>query len=126
MTRRGGKGGSDPLLNNAAWRGPIRDYWIRAALPCARCHGPIQYGAPMHYPGTKRVNPWSLVVGHVVGRDKARRLGWSDAQINAISNTQPECKACSDSSGARYGNRLRGAMLSVVRQRPATDTSRDW
>jgi hypothetical protein len=124
--RRTNKGGADSLLSSRSWTGPIRDYHIGQRKPCARCGGQIDYGAPRILPGTNRVNPRSLVVGHKVGRHEARKLGWTDAQINSLENTQAECAHCSDSSGARYGNALRGAPLQVVRTRPALDSSRDW
>lgn len=122
MPRRASKG-SDPRLTTTHWRVTIRRHWIRQALPCARCGGPIHYGAPRYLPGTRRVNPRSLVVGHIIGRDQADRLGWSDAQINALSNTQPECAHCSDRSGAIYGNRKRGHIAKV---RAVLKTTRAW
>jgi hypothetical protein len=126
VPRRASKG-TDPLLTTKAWRVDIRQHWIRLGLPCARCGGAIEYGAPRYLAGTRRVNPRSLVVGHIVGRDQAKRMGWTDAQINALSNTQPECARCSDSSGARYGNRKRGQVRAVLkRARVELDTSRAW
>jgi ribosomal protein S27AE len=113
VARRASKG-SDPLLTTKAWRVDIRQHHIRLGLPCARCGGVIAYGAPRYYPGTRRVNPRSLVVGHIVGRDRAKRMGWTDAQINALSNTQSECARCSDSSGARYGNHKRGRAMRML------------
>lgn len=120
MSRRASKG-TDPLLTTHEWRRVIRRYWLRQRDPCARCGGLIDYEAGRFWPGTKRVNPASLAVGHVIGRDQARRLGWTDEQINALSNTQPEHARCSDRSGARYGNRKR----AVIRSR-RLDTSRAW
>lgn len=117
--RRASKG-SDPLLTTTAWRTTIRQHHIRAGAPCARCGGTIDYSAPRYLPGTRRVNPISLAVGHVVGRDQARRLGWTDQQINALANTQPEHARCSDSSGAKYGNAKRGRMRQVLK------TTRAW
>lgn len=126
MTRRRSKG-TDPLLTSKEWRGPIRQHWIRAALPCARCGEQIQYGARRYIPGTRKVNPRSLVVGHIVGRHEGKIRGWTDAQINSLENTQPECARCSDRSGAVYGNRLRGPGLHVVGTVvPQVDNSREW
>jgi hypothetical protein len=119
--RRASKG-SDPLLTTTEWRVTIRQHWIRQGLPCARCGGAIQYGAPRYLPGTRRVNPRSLAVGHIVGRDQATRLGWTDQQINAVSNTQPEHARCSDRSGAVYGNRKRRVRKGALN----LDTSRAW
>ena len=121
--RRASKG-TDPLLTTTEWRVTIRQHHIRAGLPCARCGGVIQYGAPRYYPGTRRVNRRSLVVGHIVGRDQAKRLGWSDEQINALSNTQAEHAVCSDRSGAAYLNAKRGRR--VTRSRAKLVTTRPW
>lgn len=94
------RGTGDPLLKGADWDS-VKRYWRRQRLPCARCAHPIDYDGPR--------GPRSLDVGHVVGRDEARTLGWTRKQINAISNTQPECRTCSRSSGATYGNAKRHA-----------------
>jgi len=97
----------DRLVKGRAWA-RIRDYWIRRREPCARCGGWIDYDNP--------TRTWrSLDVGHIVERDAARTMGWTDAQINDIANTQPEHQRCSRVAGASYGNAKRGA---VVRRRP--------
>jgi hypothetical protein len=118
MPRRTNKG-ADPLLTTYAWRTTIRRHWKRERRPCARCGTAIDYDGPRYLPGTRRVNPASLAVGHIVGRDQAKQMGWTEAQINALSNTQPEHARCSDRSGAIYGNAKRGA-------RKRLDTSRVW
>jgi hypothetical protein len=118
MPRRASRG-TDPLLTTYAWRVTIRRHWLTVQGPCARCGKAISYHAPRYLPGTRRVNPASLVVGHIVGRDQAKRLGWTEAQINDVSNTQPEHSRCSDQSGARYVNAKRGARRRL-------DTSRVW
>ena len=127
--RRSSKG-TDPLLSSHQWTVTIRGYWQQRQGPCARCGHPIDYDAGRYYPGTRRVNPASLAVGHIVGRHQARRLGWTDAQINSLDNTQPEHARCSDRSGAQYGNRLRGARTGtgtrpVLMAEPLV-TSREW
>jgi hypothetical protein len=48
-------------------------------------------------------------------------MGWTEAQINHLSNTQPEHARCSDASGARYGNGLR-----TLTQSPFNITTDDW
>ena len=98
----------DPLLKGADWA-RVRAHWVRRREPCRRCGRQIDYtrGA---------TGDLALDVGHIVGRDEAKAMGWTRAQINALSNTQPECRRCSRSSGATYGNRKRG------RERP----SRRW
>ena len=107
---------TDPLLANHHWRTVIRKHWQQKRLPCARCGGPIDYDGPrfLFVRGKRKLNPRSLVVGHKTSRHQARRNGWTDAQINDLSNTQPECARCSASSGAKYGNRLRGRSRSAA------------
>lgn len=89
------RGTGDPLLKGKDWEA-VKAYWRSRRLPCARCGAPIDYG-----PGS---GPQSLDVGHIVPRDQAKAMGWTRAQINSVSNTQPECRTCSRSHGARYGN----------------------
>jgi hypothetical protein len=124
-------GKTDPLLSTAAWL-RIRAYWVALGLPCARCGLEIAYGAPRYFPGSRRVNGASLVVGHIVGRDQARLMGWSDEMINDVRNTQPEHQRCSCASGARYRNR-KGARASrpagfkvVLGESEPLRTSREW
>jgi hypothetical protein len=105
---RGPRTGNDPLLTNHHWRKVIRPHWQRLRLPCARCGGPIDYDGARYLVvnGKHRLNPRYLVVGHKVDRYLARRMGWTDLQINALSNTQPECQTCSNRSGAQLGQRV--------------------
>lgn len=112
---------SDPLLSTHAWRTTIRQHWIRLRLPCARCHRPIDYDGPRTMPNG-RLNRRYLIVGHIVDRYTARRKGWTDEQINALSNTQPECFDCSNRSGARLGQQV----SSIRRQVKILDRSRPW
>ena len=96
----------DPLLKGKDWEA-VKAHWRRVRWPCAKCGRGIDYDGP--------AGPRSLDVGHIVGRAEAKRLGWTRAQINHVSNTQAECRTCSRSTGARYGNQLRGqARLSPV------------
>ena len=90
----------DPLLKGPDWSA-VRAYWLATDDPCARCGGWID-----RTPGAR--GPRALDVGHIVSRDEARAMDWTRAEINALSNTQPECRRCSRSSGAAYGNRKRG------------------
>jgi hypothetical protein len=76
----------DPLLKRADWRAAIA-YWRASSAPCARCGGHIDRRS-------KTRGPDSLDVGHVVSRYEARRMGWTDEQINSLSNTQT--RACRD------------------------------
>ena len=105
------RGVGDPLLKGKDWEA-IKAYWRRQRRPCARCGGPIDYDGPR--------GPRSLDVGHVMSRDEAKRLGWARARINSISNTQPECRTCSRSSGASYGHAKRSAS------RPAPIEVDEW
>lgn len=114
MTRRPSKG-TDQSITSKHWRVTIRGHWQRQRLPCARCNRAIDYDAPRYLPGTRKVNQRTLVVGHIIGRHEARILGWSDEQINALQNTQPECAKCSNQSGARYGNKLRAKPSPRIR-----------
>lgn len=74
---------TEHVANRTYWRGEGK----RSGLACARCHGAIDYD-------DRTQGPMSLVVGHIIERD----AGGSDD----LSNTQPECKACSDRSGGIY------------------------
>jgi hypothetical protein len=53
--------------------------------------------------GKRQLNPAALVIGHIVRRYEARRLGWSAEQINAVTNTRPERMDNSLRSGGRLG-----------------------
>jgi hypothetical protein len=125
MTWRGPRTANDPLLTTHHWRKVVRPYWIALRLPCARCHRMIDYDGPRFIrslTGRRTINPRALVVGHIVSRNRAKRMGWTEDQINALSNTRPECQDCSNKSGAREGNQMQ--RLSMKRSR--IDTSRRW
>ena len=122
MTWRGPrKSGKDPLLAKAAHYKRNRDHFIRLRLPCAVCHRPIDYDGPRYINGKQ--NPRALVVGHIVSRYMAKRLGWTEAQINALSNSQPECQACSNRTGAQLGQKVQRASRRV---RIGLDDSARW
>jgi hypothetical protein len=55
----------------------------------------------------RKLNPRALVVGHVTPRYYAKRAGWTEAQINSIANTRPECVQCSNRSGQQLGARVK-------------------
>jgi hypothetical protein len=70
------------------------------------CGGePIDYDGPTFWVvnGKRQLNPRALVIGHVVSRYEAKRLGWTAAMINDISNTRPERMDHSLRSGGRLG-----------------------
>jgi DNA/RNA endonuclease G (NUC1) len=98
---------TDPNLKGAAWKA-VRRHWLQKAPrpPCARCGAEIDYTGPR--------GPWSLDIGHIVGRDIARRLGWTEEEINHLSNTQPEHARCNRRDGVRYGNRKRGRIKAPL------------
>jgi hypothetical protein len=107
----------DPVIDfwGANWRA-IRAYWLALRLPCARCGLPIDYDTGRYLKragGTKIVNPWLLVLGHVIGRDQVEAAGWSDDGINSRANTQPSmCAAvprAAQSMCRRYSVRVRTA-----------------
>jgi hypothetical protein len=86
-----------------------RDYWKALRLPCARCGGKIDYDSPVRLPGGG-YNQRALVVGHIVTRVEALERGWSIAEINDLSNTQPECFECSWRSGGELREQRRRGM----------------
>lgn len=97
--RRPSNWDSDPLLKGADWEA-VKAYWRRLRWPCQVCGQAIDYDGP---PCSR-----SLDVGHwPVSRDQARAAGWTRAMTNAVTNTRPECRTCSRSSGASYGNAKR-------------------
>jgi 5-methylcytosine-specific restriction endonuclease McrA len=93
----------DPLLSSPLLR-RNREVLRRRRLPCAVCGCPIAYDVP-----------GAFVAGHIVSRYKAKRLGWTEAMINSLSNLQPECKRCSHRTGAREGNQAKRAMRQGTR-----------
>ncbi|HLM22594.1 MAG TPA: hypothetical protein VK390_13860 [Propionibacteriaceae bacterium] len=103
----------DSLLDSPQWR-TTRKYWRRLQRqPCARCGGWIDYT-------DRNQGPRSLVVGHIISRAEAKELGWPDAMTNSVANTQPECRTCSNSSGARAGGQGKRRPAGPDVQRPAT------
>lgn len=122
MVWRGPRTPTDPLLATTAWRTTIRQYWIRQHLPCARCGRAIDYEGPRYVvmAGRRRLNPRYLVVGHKVSRAIAKRTGWTEQQINALTNTQPECNHCSVTSGARDGQRAQAKRMAAKRMATIT------
>jgi hypothetical protein len=101
----------DPALNSRKHRDHNRRYWQAVQAPCARCGRKIDYYGP-EFLGNGLRNLRYLVVGHIVSRTEALAQGWSIAQINDLSNTQPECWECSITSG---GNARAGRSTSMRR-----------
>jgi hypothetical protein len=120
---------ADPLLTSPSWRRQIRPCWQRRRLPCqCGCSPPqpIDYDGPTYFVinGNRRLNPAALVVGHVVSGYEAKRLGWSTAMVNALSNTRPERMDHSLRSGGRLGASIQqGWRPAPVRD---IDTASRW
>jgi hypothetical protein len=115
---------SDPNLHTPLYR-QTREYWLRRGkaedIPCWRCGQRIAYSLPyfrIEPSGRKRVNHTAFCLGHLVGRDLAMSYGWTDAQINAITNCRPEHARCSGKSGYQYQASKRKALARS--QRPAS------
>lgn len=104
-----------------------KKHWQKARLPCARCKGWIDYDGPATLTtrtGRKVQNPRRLVVGHIIAVDIARRHGWTMQQINALTNTQPECQNCSNRSGGQA--RVRKVQSAALVRKAVANTSRAW
>jgi hypothetical protein len=96
--------------------GTVIDFWAartggRSGLTGSRCGCPVLAAAcrstttPVASQESGRNQdrqPAVAVVGHVIGRDQAKQLGWSDDRINSRTNTQPQHVRCSASSGGKY------------------------
>jgi hypothetical protein len=109
---------TDRLLGTTQWQSWIRGYWRQQRQPCVNGH-PIDYDSPSRNPdGTYR--PDSLTVDHKTPRSVARSLGWTEAQINSISNTQPMCRACSNRQGSKLGRQRQAAAMATP---PTSDQS---
>ena len=65
------------------------------------------------------------MVGHKVSRYHAKRMGWPEAAINSVSNTQPECRECSNRSGARLGQQVQRAKAKII-LKIGLDDSHRW
>jgi len=110
--------GKDPLLGTAAHR-RNRKHWQRLRLPCAVRGRAIDYDGPNLING--RQNPRALVVGHIISRYEAMRMGWPESRINSLANTRPECRACSNKSGAQLGFKVQQANAKVKTGRTDRD-----
>jgi hypothetical protein len=114
----------DPALYSRKHRDHNRRYWQRLRLPCARGGCVIDYDGPQYLAGGQK-NPRYLVVGHIVSRTEALARGWTLAQINDLSNTQPECWECSVTSGGVESVQVRRARQ--VRRVPiAAPEASNW
>jgi hypothetical protein len=132
MAWRGSRNGwSDPLLHTSSWRRVIRPYWQRRRLPC-QCGcwppQPIDYDGPTYVVvnGKRRLNSAALVIGHVISRYEAKRLGWTAAMINDISNTRPERMDHSLRSGGRLGASIQQGWQPKPPPVTPPDTASRW
>jgi 5-methylcytosine-specific restriction endonuclease McrA len=116
VTWRGPRKPRDPLLDTPLFRAN-RAQLKRLRLPCAICGRVIDY-----------TQSGAFVAGHIVSRRKGKLLGWTPAQINALSNLRPECRSCSNRTGAREGQQAQRAKLKQTQQTKITylDNSRRW
>lgn len=109
----------DPIYKRADW-GRVVAYW-RGLVET----GVVGCQAPRCL-ATSRVitlghRLWGLDAGHIVGKADARRMGWTDEQINALDNSRPEHRRCNRHAGARASGRWR-----TKPDRPTIRTSRVW
>jgi 5-methylcytosine-specific restriction endonuclease McrA len=123
MAWRGPKSsGKDPLLARASHYKRNRKHWQRLRLPCAVCGRPIDYDGPNLING--RQNLKALVVGHRVSRYHAKLMGWPESRVNSLQNSQPECRSCSNKSGAQLGRQVQRANAKAKVRLSASDASR--
>jgi len=124
---RGPRTARDPLLVTATHRSN-RAYWLAlaktAGLRCALCGCAIAWRKEYHRLPNGKENGNYLVVGHIISRYAAKQMRWTEAQINALSNSRPECKRCSNKTGAQLGRQLQHRKRN--RTRIDLDTSREW
>jgi hypothetical protein len=98
---------NDPVINSRQWR-KLRERIAALRLPCARCGGWIDYGNVFG-----KQDPRSFVLGHRVSRREAKARGWTAAQMNSPANLQPECRSCSNKSGAKLGRALQAPQMTA-------------
>ncbi|GAB3408864.1 hypothetical protein GCM10027515_26680 [Schumannella luteola] len=85
------------------------------SLVCIDCHKPIQPGE-------------NFSVGHKVSAAQAKRMGWTEAQINAPSNLGGThsfrggkgagTRRCNEKGGGQIGASLRIKKASAAKRRP--------
>lgn len=66
------------------------------------------------------VNPGDTFdLGHIVSVAAARRMGWTEQQINAASNLGPAHPKCNRSAGGKAGRALQVAASKQKRRLPS-------
>jgi len=115
----------DPIYSSAGHRANIR-YWRLAQQPCHLCGLPINYAA-------KSPDPWSLEVDHIIAVAIARARGWTDEQINDLSNTRPAHRKCNNRRGLQLGaarahakQRRKAVIRTAIATASDLDKTRDW
>jgi hypothetical protein len=98
---------NDPVINNRQWR-KLREQVKALRLPCARCGGWIDYDNALG-----KQSPRSFVLGHKVSRREAKARAWTAAQMNSLANLQPECRRCSNKSGAKLARSLQAQRMTA-------------
>lgn len=79
-----------------------RAYWRpRLPLKCRKCGRPVRSD-----------RPWT--VGHIVDRATCQRMGWTEAQADAVTNQWPEHPRCNYAAGGRAG----AAITNARRTKP--------
>jgi hypothetical protein len=81
-------GCGDPLGADALTRACLPRHWGYQDRPCAKCLGLIDYSTKA------KTEPKRLIVARIVKPAKAKELGWSVQQTNAVSNYQPQHWTC--------------------------------
>lgn len=66
---------------------------LQVTADCQAVGGEIDYDArPPH--------PRSYEVDHIISSDEAGRMGWSDADVDALDNCQAACRQCNGEKSA--------------------------
>jgi hypothetical protein len=122
------KSAKDPLLARASHYRRNRQHWLALArtlgLRCSLCGCVIEWRKEYQRLPGGRENANYLVIGHVTSRYHAKRMGWTEQQINALSNSRPECKRCSNRSGAQLGQQVQRANAKIKLRIGRSDSDR--
>ncbi|WP_353507110.1 HNH endonuclease signature motif containing protein [Gordonia sp. ABSL11-1] len=69
---------------------------LQITADCQAVNGQIEYNA-------RPPDPRSFEVDHIVSSDEAMRAGWTEAEADALENTQGVCRQCNRAKSS--GNR---------------------
>jgi hypothetical protein len=113
---------ADYLVETPGQRAARAYFRQQQTQPCATCRREIDYSWTKKMINGKWVyNSRGLVAGHVISRSQGKLLGYSDDQLQALSNFRPECRSCSVRQGSRLGramqvnNKINGQPAPVRR-----------